>query len=107
MLNKMNEMLEQYKGYKWIIEYELRTDLNCEKSTYCFLMFGKFDEDVNENFPLYIDENGEIVTLTKEQKCMCKPHPTAYECATFCYDSNIEDCVDEIYMEFIKRRKNE
>jgi hypothetical protein len=35
---------------------------------------------------------------------MAKPHPTAYECATFSYDSNIEDCVNEIYTEFVKRR---
>ena len=104
MYKKMNEILEWYPGYNWIIEYEMRKDLSGELVPYTFIMLGKYDDDLDENFPLYIDEQGEIVKLTKHQKIQAKPHPTAYECATFGYDCIIEDCVNEIYNEIIKRK---
>ena len=33
-----------------------------------------------------IDMLNKIVKLIKQQKCIAKPYPTAYECVTFSYD---------------------
>lgn len=101
----MIDIIKLYPENEWKIEYSFKKDAGNELVPYCFVSFGKYDEEIDEFFPLYIDSNGKEVKLTIRQKIDGKPIEGVYECAIFYYETDVCSCVREIYKNIKYRNK--
>ena len=108
LYNKMNKVLQLYKGYRWECTVQLQYDAGGEYVPVSYVFFGKEPfEDPTSVSPIVVDKNGEVVGL--EQDMINEDlhiEDSYYTAGDWSYETAPEEVMNTICDELLKRKES-